>query len=89
MHKEGVKETANKLFESLKNNYRTQLDDREQYSPDYKFNDWEMGGVPVRVELEPKDIENNKCVIVRRDTQEKNEKANKWYIGEDNIRIIN
>lgn len=48
-----------------------ELDDREQYSPGYKFNDWEMRGVPVRIELGPKDIENNRCIVVRRDNQEK------------------
>ena len=48
-----------------------ELDDRDQYSPGYKFNDWEMRGVPVRIELGPKDIENNRCIVVRRDNQEK------------------
>ncbi|MBQ9657713.1 MAG: proline--tRNA ligase [Clostridia bacterium] len=72
MKKEGVLEKSNELFEKLKSlNYRVNLDDRDQYSPGYKFNDWEMRGVPVRIELGPKDIENNKCVVVRRDTQEK------------------
>ena len=71
IHKEGVKERANKLFEELKSKYRMEIDDREQYSPGYKFNDWEMRGVPVRIELGPKDIENNKCIVVRRDNQEK------------------
>ena len=71
MHKEGVTERATKLYEELNKEYRMELDDREQYSPGYKFNDWEMRGVPVRIELGPKDIENNKCIVVRRDNQEK------------------
>ena len=72
MKKEGVLEKSNELFEKLKSSkYRVNLDDRDQYSPGYKFNDWEMRGVPLRIELGPKDIENNKCVVVRRDTQEK------------------
>ncbi|MBR2745063.1 MAG: proline--tRNA ligase [Clostridia bacterium] len=71
MHKEGVKERAIQLFEQLKKNYRMELDDRDQYSPGYKFNDWEMRGVPVRIEMGPRDIEANKCVVVRRDTAEK------------------
>ncbi|MBR1540411.1 MAG: proline--tRNA ligase [Clostridia bacterium] len=70
-HKEGVLEKANELFESLKTNFRVHLDDRDQYSTGYKFNDWEMRGVPARIELGPKDIENGKCVVVRRDTGEK------------------
>ena len=71
MHKEGVKEKAEKLFDELKKKVRVHLDDRDQYSTGYKFNDWEMRGVPIRIELGPKDIENGKCVMVRRDTGEK------------------
>jgi len=71
MHKEGVKEKALELFESLKKKYRMEIDDREQYSPGYKFNDWEMRGVPVRIEMGPRDIEAGKCIVVRRDTAEK------------------
>ena len=71
MHKEGVKEAATELFKKLSEKYRMELDVREQYSPGYKFNDWEMRGVPVRIELGPRDIENGKCVVVRRDTAEK------------------
>ena len=44
---------------------------RENYTPGYKFNDWEMKGVPVRIEIGPKDIENKVAVLVRRDTNEK------------------
>jgi prolyl-tRNA synthetase len=43
------------------------VDDREQYQPGYKFNEWEMRGVPVRVELGPKDLANHACVLARRD----------------------
>ena len=45
MHKEGVKEKAQEIFEELKNKYRIELDDREKVSPGYKFNDWEMTAV--------------------------------------------
>ena len=71
MHKEGVKEKAEEVYKELLEKYRVELDAREQYSPGYKFNDWEMRGVPVRIELGPRDIENNKCVVVRRDNSEK------------------
>ena len=71
MHKEGVLDKSNEIYESLKGKIRVKLDDREQYSTGYKFNDWEMRGVPLRIELGPKDIENGKCVFVRRDTGEK------------------
>lgn len=71
MHKEGVKEKAQSLYESLNEKYRMEIDIRENYTPGYKFNDWEMRGVPVRIEIGPRDIENNVCVVVRRDNQEK------------------
>ena len=71
MHKEGVLDKASELYESLKENVRIKLDDRDQYSPGFQFNDWEMRGVPLRIELGPKDIENGKCVLVRRDNGEK------------------
>ena len=43
------------------------VDEREQYQPGYKFNEWELRGVPIRVELGPKDLANNACVLARRD----------------------
>jgi len=43
------------------------VDDREQYQPGYKFNEWELRGVPVRVELGPKDLQKKACVLARRD----------------------
>ena len=70
-HKEGVKEKAEEIYNSLKDKYRIEIDLRDQVSPGYKFNDWEMKGVPLRIELGPRDIENGKCIIVRRDTSEK------------------
>ena len=70
-HKEGVKEKAQELYEKLNNKYRMEIDLRDQYTPGYKFSDWEMRGVPARIELGPRDIENNVCVVVRRDTGEK------------------
>ncbi len=48
-----------------------ELDDREEYSSGWKFNDWEMKGVPLRVEIGPKDVQKNQAVLVRRDTGEK------------------
>ena len=71
MKKEGVIEKAQELYESLKKEYRMECDTRENYTPGYKFNDWEMRGVPVRIELGPRDIEKGECVLVRRDTSEK------------------
>ena len=49
----------------------TYLDDRDNYSPGWKFNEWEVKGIPLRIELGPKDIEKKQAVLVRRDTGEK------------------
>jgi prolyl-tRNA synthetase len=50
------------------------MDDREQYQPGYKFNEWEVRGVPVRVELGPKDLAKEACVLARRDRTGKESK---------------
>ncbi len=47
------------------------LDDRTEYTPGWKFNQWELKGVPLRVEVGPRDVKNGQCVIVRRDTGQK------------------
>ena len=71
MKKQGVVEKATQVYEELKEEFRAEIDLRENYTPGYKFNDWELRGVPIRIELGPRDIENNVCIIVRRDTLEK------------------
>ncbi|HEY7789350.1 MAG TPA: proline--tRNA ligase [Vicinamibacterales bacterium] len=50
---------------------RVMLDDRDSYTPGWKFAEWELRGVPVRVEIGPRDIEQGQVVMVRRDTREK------------------
>ena len=71
-HKEGVLDKSKEIYNNLlKKGYRVELDSREQLSPGYKFNDWEMRGIPARIEIGPRDIENNKCILVRRDNSEK------------------
>uniref|UniRef100_A0A8C9GHR8 proline--tRNA ligase n=1 Tax=Piliocolobus tephrosceles TaxID=591936 RepID=A0A8C9GHR8_9PRIM len=47
------------------------FDNRSLYSPGYKFNHWELRGIPIRIEVGPKDLQNNSCVLVRRDNNEK------------------
>ncbi len=70
-HKEGVTDKANELFDMLKSaGIRTEIDDRDQ-SPGWKFNECEMRGIPVRLEVGPKDIEKGQVVLCRRDTFEK------------------
>ncbi len=69
-HKEGVLDKAYELKTELKKKFRVKLDDSD-HAPGWKFAEYEMKGVPVRVEIGPKDIEKNQCVVVRRDTREK------------------
>lgn len=69
-HKEGVLDKANELKERLSKQFRVKLDDSDKM-PGWKFSECEMKGIPVRVEIGPKDIEKNQAVLVRRDTREK------------------
>jgi len=69
-HKEGVLQKANELLARLKKICRVGIDETDQ-SPGWKFSQYEMKGVPIRLEIGPKDIEKNQCVLVRRDNKEK------------------
>lgn len=69
-HKEGVLDKAHELLERLKKVCRVKIDESEQ-SPGWKFAQYEMKGVPLRLEIGPKDMEKNQCVLVRRDNREK------------------
>lgn len=68
--KEGVLEKAEELRTRLALNHRVKVDASDK-SPGWKFAEHEMKGVPVRVEIGPKDMEKNQCVLVRRDNREK------------------
>ena len=70
MQKEGVIEKAQELTERLKKVVRVKNDLTDK-NPGWKFSEYEMKGVPLRLEIGPKDIEKNQCVLVRRDTGEK------------------
>ncbi len=70
-HKEGVLDKAYEIKAELEKEYRVEIDDSEGYSPGWKFNQWEMKGVPIRLEIGPRDIANNQVVIARRDGEEK------------------
>ncbi|MEG1179428.1 MAG: proline--tRNA ligase [Oscillospiraceae bacterium] len=70
MHKEGVLDKANELADRLSKFCRVKLDDSDN-SAGWKFAEYEMKGVPLRLEIGPKDIANNQCVLVRRDNREK------------------
>lgn len=69
-HKEGVLEKAAELKNILESHYRVKVDDSDK-SPGWKFSEQEMRGIPLRIEIGPKDIEAGQAVVVRRDTREK------------------
>jgi len=68
--KEKTLKEAEKINDLLKD-YRVYLDSREDYSAGWKFNEYELKGIPIRIEIGPKDIENKQVVLVRRDTLKK------------------
>lgn len=69
-HKPGVLDKAYELRDRLKGSFRVKVDDGEQ-SPGWKFAQYEMKGVPLRLEIGPKDMEKGQCVLVRRTDREK------------------
>ena len=62
-----VMETVNKICDDIKTNVRVFIDDRENISPGFKFNEWELKGVPLRIEVGPRDIEKSSVIFSRRD----------------------
>ncbi len=77
-HKEGVLQKANELKSALEEKFRVKLDDSDN-STGWKYSQYEMKGVPLRLELGPRDIENNSCVLVSRVTRQKT------FVSLDNI----
>lgn len=71
MHKEGVTGKADELVKRLKDAGLRVKADFSDYSPGWKFAEYEMKGIPLRVEIGPKDIEKGQCIAVRRDNGEK------------------
>lgn len=69
-HKAGVLEKAQEIKAELAKSFRVKLDDSDKM-PGWKFSEYEMKGVPLRIELGPRDLEQNQCVAVRRDNGEK------------------
>lgn len=64
-----VSTKCSEIFEMLTNSgLRTYVDSRENYTPGWKFNEWELKGIPLRIEIGPRDVTNATCVFVRRDT---------------------
>ena len=69
--KRTVLEKANEIKQAIDKKYSVILDDREEYTAGYKFNHWELKGVPIRIEIGPRDIQKEQVILVRRDTGEK------------------
>jgi len=69
--KSQVLERANQIVSEWKGNLSFKLDERDNYRPGWKFNEWEKRGVPIRIELGPKDVQSGNAVLVRRDTGQK------------------
>ncbi|MCH8305802.1 MAG: proline--tRNA ligase, partial [Candidatus Marinimicrobia bacterium] len=84
----GVREFLTKIERSLKSAGVTyKIDDRKNYTPGWKFNEWELKGIPLRIEVGPRDVKENQLVMVRRDLSEKVVKQVEG-IGEESRKIL-
>ncbi len=79
--KKRVLRKCKSLYKKLSKKFRVYLDDREQYTPGYKFNDWELKGVPIRIEIGLKEIESKKITVFRRDLMERKEIEEKELVN--------
>jgi prolyl-tRNA synthetase len=78
-----VIEAADRIFKQIRGaGLRVHMDDRPNLAPGYKYNDWEMRGVPVRVEVGPKDVEKNSVAVARRDVPGK---EGKQFVSQDGL----
>lgn len=83
--KDEIIEKCKEIKNILDSDFRVYLDEREDYTPGWKFNEWELRGIPLRIEIGLKDIEKSKITIVRRDNLERilvDEKIIKKAVGE-------
>lgn len=78
-----VMEVSNRVFTELKGaGIRVKMDDREEVTPGFKYNDWEMRGVPLRIEVGPKDVEKDSVALARRDVPGR---AGKSFVSQDDL----
>ena len=73
---------ASRIAEPFGDDVRVRVDDRDNVSPGWKFNEWELKGVPIRIEIGPKDVQAGQAVLVRRDT------GQKTAVPEGEIRVL-
>jgi prolyl-tRNA synthetase len=79
--KEKVIKKSHEVYKKLKK-FGPILDDSEDYSPGYKFSEYELKGIPLRIEIGPRDLENESVTLVRRDTKEKTQVKSKNIVKE-------
>lgn len=78
-----VMEAANRVFKELKAaGIRLKMDEREEVTPGFKYNDWEMRGVPLRMEIGPKDVEKGSVALARRDIPGRDGKS---FVSQENL----
>jgi len=78
-----VMQTADRVYGELKAaGIRLKMDDREEVTPGFKYNDWEMRGVPLRMEIGPKDVEKNSVALARRDRPGR---EGKTFVSQENL----
>lgn len=84
-----VMEATERIFRELKAaGIRLKVDDREEVTPGFKFNDWELRGVPLRMEIGPKDVEKNAVALARRDRPAKDPQtgaSTKLFVSQENL----
>jgi prolyl-tRNA synthetase len=81
--KTAVNEAVERIVATLKGAHiRIKVDDRDNLSPGYKFNDWELRGVPVRIEIGPRDVANNSAALARRDQPGR---EGKQFVSQDGL----
>jgi prolyl-tRNA synthetase len=80
--KSTVLAAVEKITAALGTNVRWKVDAREEVTPGFKFNDWELRGVPLRIEIGPKDVDKNQVVLARRDVAGREGKS---FITQDNL----
>lgn len=77
-----VMPVVERLRKELSSSFRIHVDDRDNLTPGYKYNDWEMRGVPLRIEVGPKDVQKNSVALARRDRPGK---AGKSFVSQDQL----
>jgi prolyl-tRNA synthetase len=83
-----VLDKCHEIMKSLKETCRVQIDTRENYTPGFKFNYWEQKGVPLRINIGPKDVANNVAELVRRDTLEKMRGVSQASLKDEVARLL-